>query len=59
MSIEFIRCPKCREALNLRRIGPAGVPGVKDSRTIKCLDCGHVFRTAGNTWKEEHGFLKV
>jgi len=59
MSIKFTRCPKCKEVLHLKRLGPIGVPRVKDSKTIKCLDCGHVFRTAGNTWKEEHGYLKV
>ncbi|MCK4266198.1 MAG: hypothetical protein KAX31_02885 [Thermoplasmata archaeon] len=59
MSIKFIRCPKCKEFLLLERIGPVGVPRVKDSKIIKCLSCKTIFHTAGNTWKEEHGYLKV
>jgi len=59
MSIKFIRCPKCKEILRLERLGPIGVPRVKDSKTIECLSCKTIFHTAGNTWKEEHGYLKV
>ena len=58
MSFNFVVCPKCKEVIHLERIGSAGVPMVKDSKLIKCLACGKVFRTAGNTWKEEHGHLE-
>jgi len=58
MMIQFIRCPKCGEVLHLERVGSVGVRGVKDSKIIRCLACTHVFRTSGNTWKEEHGHLE-
>jgi len=58
MSFKFVVCPKCGEVIHLERIGPVGKPGVKDSKLIKCLSCTHIFRTAGNTWKEEHGHLE-
>jgi len=58
MTFIFVRCPKCGEVLHLERVGSVGKPGVKDSRLIKCQICGKVFRTEGNTGKEEHGHLE-
>jgi len=60
MSFNFVICPECKEVIHLERIGPVGLlKGRPDSKIIKCLACTHVFRTEGNTWKEEHGYLKV
>ncbi|MBA7662998.1 hypothetical protein ES703_71031 [subsurface metagenome] len=58
MTFSFVCCPKCKEVIHLERIGSAGVKGVKDSKLIKCESCGHIFRTSGNTWREEHGHLE-
>ena len=58
MTFSFVVCPKCKEVIHLERIGPVGLlGGRKDSKLIRCLSCTHVFRTSGNTWKEEHGHL--
>jgi len=55
MSIKFILCPNCKELFLLERLGKVGVPRFKDSRKIHCLECGTVFRTKGETWREAHG----
>jgi len=55
MTFSFVCCPKCREQFQLERAGPVGERGVKDSREIHCLECGTVFRTKGETWREAHG----
>ena len=59
MTFIFVCCPKCGEVIHLERIGPVGLlAGRKDSKLIKCLSCNIIFRTSGNTWKEEHGHLE-
>lgn len=55
MDFSFVRCPKCKEVFQLERAGAVGEPGVKDSRQIHCLECGTVFRSKGETWREAHG----
>jgi len=51
----FVCCPKCGEQFQLERAGTVGVWGVKDSRQIRCLECGTVFKSKGETWREAHG----
>ena len=59
MSFNFVVCPKCGEVIHLIRIGPADLnEGRPDSKIIRCEACQHVFRTGGNTWREEHGYLE-
>ena len=59
MSFNFVVCPKCKEVIHLIRIGPADLnEGRPDSKIILCEACTYVWRTNGNTWREEHGFLE-
>ena len=43
--------------MDLKRLGPVGVRGVKDRRLIKCGSCGKVFRTEGETWIASLGYV--
>jgi len=53
----FVCCPGCGEVMDLKRLGPVGVRGVKDRRLIKCGSCGKVFRTEGETWIASLGYV--
>ena len=59
MSFSFIVCPFCHDAsTRVRRVGPAGVRGVEDSRRFFCEACGAFFSSEGNTFWEELGRLE-
>lgn len=64
---KFICCPgskkggvsfPCGEVLSIRRVGPVGVKGIKDSRLFYCEACGTYFKSSGETWKESHGSVR-
>ena len=64
---KFICCPgskfegrryPCGEVVGIRRVGPAGEKGIKDSRLFYCEACGTYFKSDGETWRESHGALK-
>ena len=55
MTFSWVKCPICGEVTDLTRMGPVGVKGIPDSRTIKCGSCGREFNTKGETIWEALG----
>jgi len=47
MTLKFVCCPECGSPFHLKRLGPVGKRGVKDSRRVLCTICNHSFRTKG------------
>ncbi len=47
MSLSWVSCPKCNSPIGVKRVGPVGVKGVKDSSLFKCECCNSTFRVKG------------
>lgn len=48
MTLKYVSCPKCHSPFYLKRLGPVGKRGVKDSRRVLCYVCNYIFRTKGS-----------